>query len=236
MAPKVPEVIVCASEVDLQHELARIQTSLAVEETEESWDALSNALLRLTALCKGGACDHPSFLISGLRSMSRSITSAASSERSRLSAAAMECISIVASGLGGDFEPLVPLFLPTLLALCSRPNKVFVSRSKATIRTVIEQTQLPSVLPILVDALKDKSVSMRLIAVESICSCLNCLNPPDLEKESRARDIEKAIRQTATDASGDIRKISRNVFDAYKILLPNRVERYVLYRCFARIA
>jgi hypothetical protein len=155
------------------------------------------------------------------------VTSAASSERSRLSAAATELIAALASGLGGDFEPLLPLYLPTILAICARPNKIFVSRGKATIRVIIEQTQLPSILSYLVESLKDKSFSLRLIAIDGTLACLNCLNPPDLERESRAKEIESAIRMTATDASADVRRASRQVFEAYTILLPSRVDRCI---------
>ncbi len=153
------------------------------------------------------------------------LTSAAASERSRLSAAALECMATLAAGLGPSFDPLVPLFIPTLLSLCSRPNKVFISRAKATIRTIIDQTQLISLLPYFVGALRDKSVTLRLIAIESVLACVQCFNPPDLEKEARARDVENAIKLTATDANADVRRVSREVFNAYKILLPTRIER-----------
>ncbi|KAI0250386.1 clasp N-terminal domain-containing protein, partial [Lactifluus subvellereus] len=168
---------------------------------------------------------YPTTLTSSIRSMYRPITSAAASERSRLSAAAVDCIAALATGLGPSFDPLVPLFIPTLLSLCSRPNKIFISRAKAALQTVIDQTQLISLLPYFVGALRDKSVTLRLIAIDSVLSCVQSFNPPDLEKDARARDVESAIKLTATDASAEVRKISRNVFDAYKILLPSRVER-----------
>jgi hypothetical protein len=215
----------CRSESTLREELERARVSISLAETEETWDTISNALLRIVALSKGGACDFPTTLTSSIRSMYRSIASAAASERSRLSATAVECIAALASGLGPSFDSLVPLFIPTLLSLCSRPNKVFISRAKATIQTIIGQTQLISLLPYFVGALRDKSVTLRLIAIESLLACVQCFNPPDLEKDARARDVENAIRLTATDASADVRRISRQVFDAYKILLPARVER-----------
>ena len=209
----------------MREELERTRASLSLAETEETWDAISNALLRVIALSKGGACDFPTTLTSSIRSIYRAITSAAASERSRLSATALECMAALAVGLGPSFDPLVPLFIPALLSLCSRPNKVFISRAKATIQTIIDQTQLISLLPYFAGALRDKSVTLRLIAIESLLACVQSFNPPDLEKDSRARDVENAIRLTATDASADVRRVSRQVFDAYKILLPERVER-----------
>jgi hypothetical protein len=93
--------------------------------------------------------------------------------------------------------------------------------------TIIETTQLPSILSYLLLSLQDKAMSMRLTAMESVLACLNCFNPPDIEKEARALDIENAIRATARDANADVRRTSRKVFEAYKVLLPGRVERYV---------
>ena len=54
-------------------------------------------------------------------------------------------------------------------------------------------------------------------------ACLNCYNPPDLEVPARAEDVEAVIKATARDSSADVRKSSRKVFEAYKILLPTRV-------------
>ena len=205
--------------------MGRAHASLSLAETDETWDTIGNALLKIIALSKGGACDFPTILTSSIRSMHRSIISAVASERSRLSATAVECISVLATGLGPSFEPLVPLFVPTLLSVCSRPNKVFISRARTTLQTIIDQTQLISLLPYFTRALREKSATLRLIAIESLLACVQCFNPPDLERDARAREIEGAIRLTATDANADVRKVSRHVFDAYKILLPARVER-----------
>lgn len=244
MPPKIPQIIKvrgclllfyptaksslqCDSEWDLKLEIDDIQTDLLRLETEESWERIATALLKLSALANGGACEFPTAFTSALRPLSRAVTSAASSERTRLSAASIQFICAAAMGLGKAFEPLLPLYFPTLLSLCARPNKVFIARAKTGITTIIEQTQLPAILSFLIEPLKDKSVSLRLIAIEGLLACLNCFNPPDLEKESRAREIETAIKITAQDASGDVRKVSKQVFGAYKILLPDRVDRSV---------
>jgi hypothetical protein len=72
-----------------------------------------------------------------------------SAERSYLSAAnsatAVECISVLAMGLGPSFDPLVPVPIPTLLCICVRPNTaqtVFISRAKATTELIIDRTRL----------------------------------------------------------------------------------------------
>ncbi|KAA1473885.1 hypothetical protein DENSPDRAFT_873056 [Dentipellis sp. KUC8613] len=218
--------IKCDSAADLQKELSVLQSPLQLVETEETWEKIATAFSRLGALAQAGACDYPASLVPFLRSISRPTANAATSERSRLASTAIAMLSYVAQGLGKGFEPLLHLYLPVLLAICGRPNKVFVARARAGVETIIESTQLPSILPYLVNSLADKSISMRQTAISGILACLNCFNPPDLEKEARALDIENAIRTTATDANGDVRRISRKVFDAYRILLPDRVDTF----------
>lgn len=198
---------------------------LIVTETEESWDSIANGILHLASLSKMGACNFPDEFIASIRSLSRPLTSAMCSERGRLSGAAIDFLVTLASDLGGDMEALLPLFFPTLLTLCTRRSNIFVNRARACIIAFIENTQLPSILPYLADGSKDKSVSLRLAATESVLACLNCFNPPDLEKEARAKIVEDVIRVTARDASADVRKASRKVFEAYKTLLPGRVDK-----------
>ncbi|EPQ57414.1 hypothetical protein GLOTRDRAFT_104944 [Gloeophyllum trabeum ATCC 11539] len=172
-----------------------------------------------------GGCDYPRELIAFLRDHVRSIINSLNSERSRLSGCAADMVGVVASGLGHLFEPLLHLLFPALLTLCTRPNKLFVNRARSCLLLIIEHTQLPAILTYLVGSLKEKSVSLRLASVECILACLNHFNPRDLEKDARAREVELAIKSTATDPSADVRKASRKVFETYKVLFGHRVDR-----------
>ncbi|TDL17283.1 hypothetical protein BD410DRAFT_883768 [Rickenella mellea] len=227
MAPKIPSTIQCNSPEDLDRELRPIREILALEETEETWDKISNGILLLTAVVKGGACSFPKDLVASIKLLSRPINRSILSERSRLSGTAVDLIAELATGLQHTFEPLLPLFLPQLLALATRSSKLSISRAKICILAVLENTQLPSILGHLHVAVTDKSVSLRIVATESVLACMNCFNPPDLETQARAEDIEAVIRTTARDANADVRRGSRKIFEAYKILLPGRVDAYV---------
>ncbi|TFK40166.1 clasp N-terminal domain-containing protein, partial [Crucibulum laeve] len=166
-------------------------------------------------------------IVSAMRTFYRPITNSMVSERTRLSGTAIDLVSTVARELGVSFEGLLPLFLPTLLNLCGRTNKVVLTRARACIVMIIESTQLSSVLPYFLQSLKEKSATLRLVAAEGTLTCLNCCNPPDLEKEARAKEVEAIIRATAKDANPDVRKASRKIFEGYKELLPDRVARCV---------
>jgi hypothetical protein len=138
----------------------------------------------------------------------------------------MDFVNVVASGLGPGFDPLLPIFFPVLLTLCGRPNKVVMTRARTCIFTIVEATQLPAILSYFLPSIKEKSPSLRLVAAEGTLICMNCFNPPDLEKETRARDIEGIICIAARDAHADVRKVGKRLFEAYKLLFPSRVERY----------
>lgn len=209
---------------ELDYRLQPLQEKILLPDTEETWDKIAKAIAGLTAVMQDEGAEHPKELTKLLRSLYRPLTGAALSERTRFSSVALELFKASAETLGSSFTTLIPLYLPTLLTLCTRPNKVVISRAKACIISIIESTQSPSILSFLTEAAKDKSISLRIVASECALACLNSFNPPDLEKEARAKEIEAIVKSTATDASADVRKIGRKIFDAYKILLPARVD------------
>ncbi|KAK7057325.1 TOG domain-containing protein [Favolaschia claudopus] len=207
-----------------QFESSRTQISLA--ETEETWDTIARSISTLAAACSDTDSYTPAELVAAIRVISRPLISAMSSERSRLSGVAIDFVAIVAGCLGPAFEPLLSSFFPALLALSSRTSKVTVGRARTCIHAIIDATHLPNILFYLSQDINDKSVSLRLTVVESTLACMNCFNPPDLEKESRAKEIEAIVRAAARDANAEVRKISRKVFEAYKLLLPTRLESF----------
>ena len=195
-----------------------------LEESEETWDKICRGVQLLNAICKGASPGIHRDLVAAIKLLARPICNAVLSERSRLSGHATDFLSSLAISLQKAFEPLIPLLVPSLLLGTARSNKVFISRSKATLMVIVEHVQSPLLIPYFRNSVTDKSLSLRLTATELVLSCLNCFNPPDLENVQRAEDIETVIKATATDTSAEVRKTSRGVFEAYKILLPARVD------------
>lgn len=207
------------------YDLRQIQDAISHKESEETWDAIADAMNRLKAIVESISSEYPADTVALLRSLSQPINTAVCSERSRLSGAAVDLISASAECLQGYFDAALPVFLPTLLSLCSRPNKVFVTRARKCISDLILSTQSPSILPFLVREVKDKSVTLRLAVTDAALMCLETLDHSALQKEARARDIEALIKAMATDANADIRKLARKVFEVYKVVMPHRVDR-----------
>lgn len=162
------------------------------------------------------------------------------SERGRLSGVALDLVSSFAPRLGARFEPLVPIIIPTLLKVLARPNKVFVNRGQACLLLIIEHCHLPSIVPHLREAVKDKSQTLRLASIEATLHILEHFDKSLLEvregassiqirHRGNAEDIESIIKDTARDANPTVRQVSRKVFEKYSELWPERVEVYVFW-------
>ncbi|KAG6853370.1 hypothetical protein C0991_004929 [Blastosporella zonata] len=215
------------SAADLNSRVEPLIAKFSQPETEDSWEIIAKNLKSFADLClNGGACEFPTELITILRSSARPINNSLVTERTRLSSVAIDLISTVASGLGTSFKPLLHIFFPTLISLCGRTNKVVITRSRACIITVIETTQLPLILSYFSQVIDDKSSSIRFTAADGTLTCVNCFNPPDLEKDARASEIEAIIRAAAKDSQADIRVVGRKLFEAYKLVLPTRIDSF----------
>ncbi|OJA17922.1 hypothetical protein AZE42_03468 [Rhizopogon vesiculosus] len=211
----------------LTRELQDIRQRVSIPETEESWSQIEQGIVQLTECCNIGGCNFPEEIIAGIRSMSRHLNHAMKSERSRLSGSAIECVTAQSARLGPLFEPLIPLFMPTLLGICARSNKVFTRRAKACIFAIITHTSSPSILSFLAKSLDRKSTSLRLVAAEGVLTYVKSSNTPMIANDSRARLVENIIRVTAEDASADIRTAGKALFEAYRARLPDCVASFI---------
>ncbi|KAF5370705.1 hypothetical protein D9758_002102 [Tetrapyrgos nigripes] len=211
---------------DFNEAISRIRLHISLQETEESWDTIASSITDLTSLINSTTAHFQHETVVAIREFHRYIINALKSERTRLSGPAVDLVVAAATELNGDFEPLLPLFFPTLLVLCGRTNKVVLNRVKGCIIAIIENTQLVGVLPYFLQHIKEKSPSLRLVVAESTLACVNSSNPSDLEKDARVKDIEALIKATSRDANADVRKTGKKVFEAYQMLLPGKVDSF----------
>ncbi|KAF9485829.1 hypothetical protein BDN70DRAFT_870719 [Pholiota conissans] len=215
------------SAADVKYEIDSLRAHLFLEEKEDTWEKIGKSITSLIKICENGGYDaNPTELVTALRSSHRPIISAMSSERTRLCLIPLDLLSTVASVMGGEFEQLLPLFMQPLLTLCARTNKVIVNRARACVFSVVEYTQSATLLSYFLQNVKDKSNTLKLVVVEGTLACLNSCNPPDIEKEPRVLEIEAIIRASARDASADVRKIGRKMFESYQILFPSRISQF----------
>jgi hypothetical protein len=146
------------------------------------------------------------------------------SERTRLANIAVDLLTVIAPPLGNEFEPLISIFVPTLIRLLGRTNKVFVSRAKAGLQAIISNCPHPRILIELRVMVTDKSAPLRVIVVGAVLQCLSEWDWSMPAFASKVGEVESVIRATGTDSNVDARKTARQVFDLYKQMFPDRVD------------
>lgn len=146
------------------------------------------------------------------------------SERTRLANVAVDLFTVIAPPLGNKLEPLISIFIPTLIKLLGRTNKVFVSRAKAGLQAIISNCPHPRILIELRVMITDKSAPLRVIVAGAVLQCLSEWDWSMPSFAAKVGEIETVVRAVGTDSNVDARKIARQIFDLYKQMFPDRVD------------
>ncbi|KAK4050626.1 hypothetical protein OIV83_003352 [Microbotryomycetes sp. JL201] len=240
-----PDRIPIHSASQLQAELATLLSWLQKDETEHSWEQIDKALKRFHAVVRGGAAKQfPDDLARGLRDkpVATGIIRCLISERTRLSGTALDLIAAT-TRLGSQFQPLMSTYLPVILRLLCRTNKLYIARASATVTSIILHTHLIDVLKFIAQewrAESGKSSSFREKAAEAIACMLGSSTAPistattatnglQVEKdalEKRIDDLEWLIKVGATDREPKVRAEMKKCWEVYKITWPERVASF----------
>lgn len=152
-----------------------------------------------------------------------------------MSGTAADFLNSAAPRLASRFDALLSTFAPALLLLCARTNKIAVSRAKKCLLLIAKHCKLPSLLPYLREAGRDKSQTLRIVSLEVLATLLEACEHDD-RLDRRTSDVEHMIRLAATDRDADVRQCCKRVFDWYAIRWPLRSEEYVSPKCVCRSA
>ncbi|KAJ9478702.1 CLASP_N domain-containing protein [Pseudozyma hubeiensis] len=215
--------ITIASLSDLHSHFDELYPDLLAAETEHTWQKIERALLHIQAITRGGATKYPEF-ISLLKDAADPINNALLSERTKLSGTAGDLLNSIAPRMAERFEPLVGMFVPTLLLICARTNKIAVKRAEKSLHFIVRHCRAPGVVGYLKEAVRDKSQGLRAVAVGTLVLVLECT-----EKERLARrvgDIEGCIKSGATDSHAEVRQLTKRLFELYVSVWPERVEQF----------
>ncbi|RKP14856.1 clasp N-terminal domain-containing protein, partial [Piptocephalis cylindrospora] len=148
-------------------------------------------------------------------------------ERSRLSGTTMDLVAVMGKSLGGEgFSPYVEPLGGAVMRLCGRTNRVFSSRAQKTLIGLLQDTQLPSFLPLLCDGLKEKSKLMRLGVAEPLRIGMEIWSKGEVERDVVV--LEDVLVHGVQDPAPDVRVKCRATFTLYAAMFPDRQERYVI--------
>lgn len=149
-------------------------------------------------------------------------------ERTRLSATTLDLLASI-TRLGSSFSPLLSLYLPPLLKLLCRTNKLYISRAQSTLSSILTHTHLIDIVKFIVSEWKaesGKSTSFRIGASELLLAILITIKNGEIEKDvadKRIVELEWIIKTGATDREAKVRGEIKKSWEIYKSQWPERI-------------
>lgn len=232
MAPKQAPVLV-STDAELAATVDDIAHTLALTEGEDTWDKIAAALARLEAATKAGAYKRPPFVALVLdRRISSPVATSVRSNRSGLSGVATSFLASLAPRLGDRFEPLVPAYVPPLIDILSRTNKVFRARATKTLSLVMAYCPLPAPLLRLLapEQATSKDAHVRAAVVQLTITLLQSCPDRVVHRLHRGHVpglVEQILSSAVADSSSDVRAYAKILFGLYEQRYTPRVESYV---------
>ena len=147
------------------------------------------------------------------------------SDRGRLSGTATDLLQTFAPRLAGNFQPLVPIYLPPLLQLLGRPNKVVLKRTEKCLSTIITNCHIPSILLELNKGLVDEAATCRRGCATGLEIALaEWAVDEGVWSDRTLRALEEGLKRMAPDKDAEVRQTGRRVWVKYQQLWPERVD------------
>lgn len=136
----------------------------------------------------------------------------------------MDLVTAMGEALKGEgFGPYVEPLGGTVMRLCGRTNRVFSSRAQNTLLSLIQNTRLPSILPLLCEGLREKSKLMRLGVAEPLRLGMTLWSKEEVERDVMA--LEDVLVNGVQDPAPEVRTKCRATFTLYAAMFPERQER-----------
>ncbi|KAG1454721.1 hypothetical protein G6F46_006321 [Rhizopus delemar] len=224
------DTIRISSKFELDREMKRIKRVLLKKKmTDENWDDFNKAIENINTWCMEDRVYEYQGFIDYIKELKEIIIASLTSERTILSATAVDLLITLAKCLSTKFDPINEMILPTIRHLFGRSNKVHVSRTVSGYKQIIHYAHLPRTIPkfcSVLSASHQRQDPARIYLAE----CLEILIRVNAsEKVIRyQKEIESAIKVIAVDATPDVRRQARACFEIYRQLFPEQTEAFVI--------
>ncbi|BEJ10984.1 hypothetical protein CspHIS471_0104060 [Cutaneotrichosporon sp. HIS471] len=220
--------IPCSTPQILQVELDVLATALSLPEREDTWEKMEKGIVRFTGVSRGGGYKHVDLFVRGVgnKGVGLRIVDCMMSDRGRLSGVSTDLLQAMAPRLASHFGPLVLLYLPPLIRLLARPNKVFFKRAEKCLSAIILHCPLPTILIHLSHGLDDRSDQCKRASAIGIESAMTQWDSHRWSEKDLDL-LELCVRKMATDRDGEVRKTARRVWGLFSELWSERVEDFM---------
>ncbi|CAJ0869099.1 6479_t:CDS:2 [Entrophospora sp. SA101] len=140
-------------------------------------------------------------------------------QRTKLSGTATELVEEISKSLGPNFDSLAKLFVPNILKLCNRTNKLFGTRAYKCSETIIKVSKLSSLIPKFREAMQSQS---KLLKTNVAKLTLTILEEDITGLENHIVDLEWIIHLGVIDSTLEVRTASKKSFEVYKSRFSSR--------------
>ncbi|MBW0483597.1 hypothetical protein O181_023312 [Austropuccinia psidii MF-1] len=201
---------------ELESIFAKMLPAWEGKETEHNWQAREANLCTIRGMIKTNAhTQYPSEFILGLKSVSEGLLKSLGSLRTTLAVAACN-VFVEAGSLGIVLDPLLDIFLPTLLHMAAQTKKMVFQASGNAVTTLIKVTSYHTrVLQFLLVCVNEKTTQARAAGISHLQEFIKVhgqRSRSQIESGGGIGFIESCLKRSLADASPQVRETARQVF------------------------
>ncbi|KNE55727.1 hypothetical protein AMAG_01604 [Allomyces macrogynus ATCC 38327] len=205
---------------DAQRHLDVIAADIAIKETEQTWEKMDAAIRKLKDLVPSCSAAQMAPFV---RQNKARIEACLKTDRTRLSGSACELVLALAQSGSQQTASACELFVPALLALTSRTNRIFIQRGQAALLAVVAAGNPDHFVMRVCNEAKNKAKTTRLAVVEAVKVLITSHDADRLEQFCDA--LEGCLKATVDDSAVDVRQAARAAIELYRVKMPKRSER-----------
>ncbi|WVW85778.1 hypothetical protein I302_107816 [Kwoniella bestiolae CBS 10118] len=219
--------IPCPTPQHLREELDTLAWALEPEEKEDTWEKFERAIIRFSAVTRGGGYKHTELYLEGVgrSGVGKKLVKCMLSDRGRLSGVSTDLLQTFAPRLSTNLKPLVNLYLEPLIQLLGRPNKVFLKRAEKCLLTIITHCQIITILPELRRGLNDNATTCRRGSATGVEKAVKEWSV-EIWTEKYLGLLEESVKKMAIDKDPEVRQTGRRVWAMFMDVWPERIDDF----------
>ncbi|KAI8084562.1 clasp N-terminal domain-containing protein [Halteromyces radiatus] len=199
------------------------------KENEETWELFDQALKNIKIWATVDKIHQYPGFVDHIKLLQQPIISALNSERTRLAGSANELLQGLSKAMQRKYELIHELFLPTLIKLFSRTNKLHVRHTMTTFKTIVENSKVPRTthrLCLILRNHNDGNNNNKAVKYH-VTECLNTVIQVNATSDllRYVDDIQDAIRNTAMDPAPEVRSSIRMCYKLYCEKIPTHASK-----------
>lgn len=198
------------------------------KESEQNWSHREKSVVKFRKITKGNApSDFTTAYLLSVKGLLDGILKTVNSLRTTVSTNGCHLVQDMAKAAGPGLDPMVEIFLQSLIKLCGGTKKISAQNGNATVNTILSHvTYNVRLMQHIWTACQDKNVQPRSFATEWLKTIItkHGHHKHILEHAGGLEIIEKCINKGLTDANPGVRTSMRPTYWAFWRVWPERAD------------